>query len=71
MLEYALISATVVVAFAAVTQLGITDAWTQSLDQNRDGQYVTLDFSCPDTGSNCIDSDISALNTINQQLELH
>ncbi|GAC1332769.1 MAG: hypothetical protein NVSMB17_12300 [Candidatus Dormibacteria bacterium] len=60
MLEYALISATVVMAFAGASALGADKLWTRNLDDARNKDYLVL--ACdPDC--------LSAIDSLNQRIE--
>lgn len=75
LIEYALISAAMVLCFAVAYDLGLSDGWAQSLDSARDGYYTTVDLNghCPPPTDNhdCADSVVSGLDTVRDQLELH
>ncbi len=60
MLEYALITATVVTAFAAASAMGVSKFWTNNLDDARNKDYLVM--SCdPDC--------IKAAGSINERVE--
>jgi hypothetical protein len=60
MLEYALITATVVSAFAVAGQIGVSKFWTNNLDEARNKDYLVL--SCdPDC--------VNAVDSLNQRIE--
>ncbi len=42
MLEYALITATVVTAFAAASAMGVSKFWTDNLDDARNKDYLVM-----------------------------
>ncbi|MEA2684445.1 MAG: hypothetical protein QOK05_2773 [Chloroflexota bacterium] len=60
MLEYALIMATVVTAFAVASMMGVDKFWTNNLDDARNKDYLVL--SCePDC--------VNAIDSLNQRIE--
>ena len=58
-LEYALISAFIVVSFALASALGVSSFWTNTLDDARNKDYLVL--NCPDFNQ-CVNN-IGSINT--------
>lgn len=55
MLEYALVSGTVIMAFAVAYQLGFSDAWLRNLNDSTNAYYMTLPIDCVDGFNKCVD----------------
>lgn len=55
MLEYGLITGTVVMAFAVCYQLGFTDAWSRNLNDSTNSYYMTLPTDCFQGFNQCVD----------------
>ena len=65
MLEYALISMTVVAGFAVAYYAGFTDVWTKNLDQAVNGYYITVPTNC----TKGIDPCVNHLTDLNFQYQ--
>jgi Flp pilus assembly pilin Flp len=68
MLEYALITGTVVVGFAAASQLGVSQLWAEKIDQPRDTYFITLHFNCPSGLADCAGGIADSIDAINNQI---
>lgn len=69
MLEYALISATVVVAFAIAAQMGYNNAWNDRLQQPVNTYYVRFPDECLEKP--IIKSCATYLNNLNTQVQIY
>ncbi|HEV3232202.1 MAG TPA: hypothetical protein VG245_08105 [Candidatus Dormibacteraeota bacterium] len=68
MLEYALITGTVVVGFAAASQLGVSQLWVDKINEPRDTYFITLHFSCPSGLADCPGSIADSIDAINNKI---
>jgi hypothetical protein len=68
MLEYALITGTVIVGFAAAGQLGVSKLWVDKINQPRDTYFITLHFGCPSGLDDCGASIADSIDTLNTQI---
>ncbi|MFY9615219.1 MAG: hypothetical protein WAT58_07435 [Candidatus Dormiibacterota bacterium] len=54
MMEYSLISLTVVLGFAVAYYAGLTDVWTRTLNDSVNSYYITVPIDCTDGVTPCV-----------------
>jgi hypothetical protein len=54
MLEYALITGTVVTGFALALNVGLVDFWTRNLNDSVNNYYITLPVNCTEGVETCV-----------------
>ena len=65
LLEYSLISCTVVMAFAVAHQLGFSDRFAEQIDHSQDVYYIQIPNDVTDLGN-----DVNAVLYLNTQISL-